>query len=210
VARLEDLLEVYHRPYDETRPLVCLDEVPVQLVGETRTPLPARPGQPRRYDYEYVRNGTANLFLVFEPLLGWRHAEVTGQRTAKDLAAVLRWLVEEVHEGARKVVLGVDNLNPHGPGCLYEAFEPARARRIAEKLEWHYTPRHGSWLNLAEVELAALARQCLGRRIATRDELERQVAAWELARNEAQVEARWQFTTAKARVKLHRLYPSIQ
>jgi hypothetical protein len=207
---MEDLLEVYHRPYHERRPLVCLDELPVQLVGETHTPLPARPGTPARYDYEYARNGTANVFMIFEPLLGWRHAKVTERRTAKDLAEVLRWLVEEVHADARKVVLVTDNLNTHGPGCRYEALEPARARRVAEKLEWHYTPTHGSWLNLAEVELAALTKQCLGRRIATREELERQVAAWEDARNAAQVVARWQFTTAKARVKLHRLYPSLQ
>src|SRR5262249_33251289 len=158
-TRVEEVLEVYHGPFDPRRPLVCLDEVPVQLVGEARVPLPPRPGQPRRYDYEYVRNGTANLFMVFEPLLGWRHVEVTQRRTAKDLAEVLRWLVEEVHDDARKVVLVTDNLNTHHPGCLYEAFDPARARRIAEKLEWHYTPRHGSWLNLAEVELAALATQ---------------------------------------------------
>jgi transposase len=207
---MEDVLEVYHRPYDERRPLVCIDEVPVQLVGETRTPLPARPGEPERYDYEYVRNGTANLFMVFEPLLGWRAAQVTERRTAKDFAEVLRWLVEEVHGEARKVALVTDNLNTHGPGCLYEAFEPARARRIAEKLEWHYTPKHGSWLNMAEIELAALGKQCLGRRIGSAEELRREVAAWQAERNERQVEAHWQFTTSKARVKLRRLYPSIQ
>jgi hypothetical protein len=165
---------------------------------------------PRRYDYEYVRRGTANLFMVFEPLSGWRHVAVTGQRRAVDLAAVLAWLVEAVHPEARKVVLVTDNLNTHGPGCLYEAFAPARARAIAAKLEWHYTPTHGSWLNMAEIELAALGKQCLGQRIGSRAELARQVAAWEEARNESQVEARWQFTTAKARVKLHRLYPSVQ
>ena len=207
---MEDVLEVYHRPYDERRPLVCVDEVPVQLVGEARVPLPARPGQPERYDYEYVRRGTANLFLAFEPLLGWRAVLVTERRTAVDFAEVLRWLVEDVHDDARAVVLVTDNLNTHGPGCLYEAFAPARARRIAERLEWHYTPKHGSWLNLAEVELAALAKQCLGRRIGSLGELEREVTAWEEERNEAQVGARWQFTTAKARIKLHRLYPSTQ
>ena len=207
---MEDVLEVYHRPYDEKRPLVCLDEVPVQLVGETRVPLPARPGTPRRYDYEYVRNGTANLFMAFEPLLGWRHVEVTERRTAKDLAQVLRWLVEEIHPDAAKVVLVTDNLNTHGPGCLYEAFEPAQARRLAAKLEWHYTPKHGSWLNMAEVELAALAKQCLGRRLGSLAVLRREVAAWEDERNERQVQVKWQFTTAKARVKLHRLYPSFQ
>jgi hypothetical protein len=207
---MEDILEVYHRPFDARRPLVCLDEVPVQLVGETRTPLPARPGEPARYDYEYVRNGTANLFMVFQPLLGVRWVKVTQQRTARDLAEVLRELVEDVHDEARKVVLVTDNLNTHHPGCLYEAFGPARARRIAKKLEWHYTPKHGSWLNMAEIELAALGKQCLGRRIGSREELAREVEAWAEERNERQVEVHWQFTTSKARVKLRRLYPSIQ
>jgi hypothetical protein len=210
VARMEDVLDVYHRPYDERRPLVCLDEVPVQLVGEARVPLPAAPGRLERYDYEYIRNGTANLFMVFEPLLGWRHVAVTERRTATDLAEVLRWLAEEVHPDARKIVLVTDNLNTHHPGCLYEAFPPPAARRLAERFEWHYTPKHGSWLNIAEIELAALSKQCLARRIGTPAELERQVAAWEDARNDRQVEARWQFTTATARVKLHRLYPSLQ
>jgi hypothetical protein len=209
VARMEDVLEVYHRPFDERRPLVCLDEVPVQLVGETRTPLPAAPGRLERYDYEYVRNGTANLFMAFEPLLGWRAVEVTERRTAKDLAEVLRWLAEDVHAEAKKVVLVTDNLNTHTPACLYEAFAPARARAIAERLEWHYTPKHGSWLNMAEIELAALAKQCLGRRIGSLEELREEVAAWHEERNERMVEARWQFTTAKARIKLHRLYPSL-
>jgi hypothetical protein len=210
VARMEDMLEVYHRPYDPRRPLVCIDEVPVQLVGETRTPLPPEPGRPARFDYEYKRNGTANVFLVFEPLLGWRAVRVTERRTAKDFAEVLRWLAEDVHADARGLVLVTDNLNTHGPGCLYEAFEPSRARRIAERLEWHYTPRHGSWLNMAEIELAALGKQCLGRRIGSREELGREAGAWEEERNERQVEVHWQFTTAKARVKLRRLYPAIQ
>jgi hypothetical protein len=206
---MEDVLAVYYRPYGEKRPLVCLDEVPVQLVGEARVPLPVAPGQPARYDYEYVRNGTANLFMIFEPLLGWRAAQVTERRTAKDLAEVLRWLAEDVHPDARRLVLVTDNLNTHGPGCLYEAFAPGRARAIAERLEWHYTPRHGSWLNMAEIELAALAKQCLARRLGTREELEQAVAAWEEERNERQVGVNWQFTTAKARIKLHRLYPSL-
>jgi len=206
---MEDVLEVYHRPYDPGRPLVCLDEVPVQLVGETRVPLPAAPARPARYDYEYARHGTANLFMIFEPLLGWRAVQVTERRTAKDFDEVLRWLAEDVHPDARRLVLVTDNLNTHGPGCLYEAFAPGRARAIAERLEWHYTPRHGSWLNMAEIELAALAKQCLGRRIGTREELERAVAAWEEERNERQVGVNWQFTTAKARIKLHRLYPSL-
>jgi hypothetical protein len=205
---MEDILEVYHRPYDARRPLVCLDEVRVQLIGETRIPLPAQPGRPRRYDYEYVRNGSANSFMVFEPLLGWRSVRVTALRTAKEPAEVLRELVEEIHEQARRVVLVTDNLNTHGLGCLYETFAPARARQIAQKLEWHYTPRHGSWLNMAEIELAALSKQCLGRRIGTVEQLQREVAAWSAERNERMVEARWQVTTAKARIKLHRLYPS--
>jgi DDE superfamily endonuclease len=207
---MEDVLEVYHRPYDARRPLVCIDEVPVQLVGETRTPLPPEPGRPARFDYEYKRNGTANVFMVFEPLLGWRAVRVTERRTAKDFAEVLRWLAEDVHAEASKLVLVADNLNTHGPGCLYEALGPAQARRIAERLEWHYTPRHGSWLNMAEIELAALGKQCLGRRLGSREELAREAGAWEEERNERQVEVHWQFTTAKARVKLRRLYPTIQ
>jgi transposase len=209
VARMEDVLEVYHRPYDERRPLICLDELPVQLVGEARVPLPAAPGRPARYDYEYVRNGTANAFMIFEPLVGWRAVQVTERRTAKYLAEVLRWLAEDVHPEARRLVLVTDNLNTHGPGCLYEALGPARARRIAGRLEWHYTPRHGSWLNMAEIELAALSKQCLGRRIESAERLAREVAAWEYERNERQVGVNWQFTTAKARIKLHRLYPTV-
>jgi hypothetical protein len=209
VARMEDVLEVYHRPYDERRPLICLDELPVQLVGEARVPLPAAPGRPARYDYEYVRNGTANVFMTFEPLVGWRAAQVTERRTAKDLAEVLRWLAEDVHPDARRLVLVTDNLNTHGPGCLYEALEPSRARRIAERLEWHHTPRHGSWLNMAEIELAALGKQCLGRRIESAERLAREVAAWEDERNERQVGVNWQFTTTRARIKLRRLYPTV-
>jgi len=207
---MEDVLAVYHRPYDERLPLVCIDELPVQLVGETRVPLPPRPGRPARHDYEYVRKGTANLFLAFEPLLGWRAVLATERRAAVDFAELLRWLAEELHPQARRLVLVTDNLNTHRPGCLYEAFAPPRARRLAERLEWHYTPTHGSWLNLAEVELAALSKQCLGRRIGSLAELQREVAAWEAERNEAEVKARWQFTTAKARIKLHKLYPSTQ
>jgi predicted RecB family endonuclease len=205
---MEDVIEVYHRPYDPKRPVVCLDERPVQLIGETRTPLPAAPGRPVRYDYEYVRNGTANLFLAFAPLVGWRHVEVTARRTARDFGAFLRWVVEDVYEEARKVVLVTDNLNVHGIGSLYEAFEPVVARRIVEKIEWHFTPKHGSWLNVAECEFSVLARQCLARRVPTIDDLRRRVEAWETPRNERLVEAKWQFTTAEARIKLHRLYPS--
>jgi len=207
---MEDVLEVYHRPYDEKRPLVCIDEASKQLVGEVVRPLPPEPGQPERFDYEYVRNGTANLFMISEPLLGWRAVQVTDRRTAKDFAEVLRWLVEEVHAEAEKIVLVTDNLNTHKMASLYEAFPPEQARRIAERIEWHYTPKHGSWLDMAEIELSVLARQCLDRRIATREELEREVAAWEAERNERGVEVKWRFTTADARIKLHRLYPSLK
>jgi hypothetical protein len=210
VAAMEDVLEVYHRPYDEARPLVCLDETNKQLVGEVIEPIPAEPGQPERFDYEYVRNGTANLFMISEPLLGWRAVRVTERRTAVDFAEVVRWLVEEVHEEAEKIVLVMDNLNTHKLASLYEAFPPERARRIAEKLEVHHTPVHGSWLNMAEIELSVLARQCLDRRIESREELEAEVAAWEEERNERMVEVKWQFTTADARIKLRRLYPAVQ
>ena len=189
--------------------MVCIDEKPKQLVSEARQPLPPQPESPARYDYEYRREGVANLFMAFEPLLGWRAVQATERRTAKDFAEVLRWLAEDVHPDAEAIVLVTDNLNTHTPACLYEAFDPGRARRIAARLEWHYTPRHGSWLNMAEVELAALSKQCLGRRIGSREELEREVSAWQEERNERMVGARWQFTTAKARVKLHRLYPSL-
>jgi hypothetical protein len=207
---MEDVLEVYHRPYDEKRPLVCIDEASKQLVGEVVPPLPPGPGQPERFDYEYVRNGTVNLFMISEPLLGWRAVQVTDRRTAKDFAEVLRWLVEDVHAEANKIVLVTDNLNTHKLASFYEAFPPEQARRIAERIEWHYTPKHGSWLDMAEIELSVLARQCLDRRIGTREELEREVAAWEAERNERGVEVNWRFTTADACIKLHRLYPSLQ
>jgi hypothetical protein len=207
---MEDVLEVYHRPYDEKRPLVCIDEASKQLVGEVIQPLPPEPGQPERFDYEYVRNGTANLFMISEPLLGWRAVQVTDRRTAKDFAEVLRWLVEDVHAEAEKIVLVTDNLNTHKAASLYEAFPPDQARQIAAKIEWHYTPKHGSWLDMAEIELSVLSRQCLDRRIGTRQELEAAVAAWELERNERGVEVKWRFNTADARIKLHRLYPVLQ
>jgi DDE superfamily endonuclease len=207
---MEDVLEVYHRPKDDKRPLVALDEASKQLVGEAAQPLPPEPGRPGRFDYEYVRNGTANLFMVSEPLLGRRAVHVTERRTAKDFAEVLRWLVEELHPDAEKVVLVMDNLNTHKLASLYEAFAPEKARRIAERLEVHHTPKHGSWLNVAEIELSVLARQCLDRRIDSAEELKREVAAWEEARNQRAVEVKWRFTTADARIKLHRLYPSLQ
>ena len=207
---MEDVLDVYHRPYDEKRPLVCLDEASKQLIGEVIEPIPAEPGQPERYDFEYTRNGTANLFMMSMPLTGWRAVHVTERRTAVDFAEVVRWLVEEVHEEAEKVVLVMDNLNTHKLASLYEAFPPERARRIVERLEIHPTPVHGSWLNRAEIELSAWAMQGLGRRIASRAELEGEVAAWEEERNERGVLVRRRFTTADARIKLRQLYPAIQ
>jgi transposase len=210
VAAMEDVLEVYARPYDPKRPQVCFDEGGKQLIGEVRPPLPLRPGQPQRQDYEYERNGTANLFLVFEPLAGTRRVEVTERRTNQDFARIIRRLVDEWYPEAEKIVLVLDNLSTHTPAALYEAFAPAEARRLVEKLEWHYTPKHGSWLNVAEMELSVLARQCLDRRIADREALRREVAAWEEKRNAAVVKVDWQFTTADARVKLKRLYPLIE
>jgi hypothetical protein len=207
---MEDVLDVYHRPFDPKRPLVCLDETSKQLIGEVAEPVPAEPGRPERIDSEYVRNGTANLFVISEPLAGWRHVEVTERRTAKDFAEVVRWVVEDLHPDAEKVVLVMDNLNTHKLASLYEAFEPERARRIAARLEVHHTPKHGSWLNMAEIERSVLTRQCLARRVGTRGELRHEVSVWEGQRNERGVVIRWQFTTADARIKLQRLYPTLQ
>lgn len=207
---MEDVLDVYHRPFDESRPVICVDEQPKQLVSETRVPLPPRPGTQGRYDYEYKREGVANLFMLFQPLLGWRHVMPTERRTGKDFAEVLRWLAEDLYPDADKLVLVVDNLNTHTPACLYEALDPARARRIAERLEWHYTPKHGSWLNMAEIEFAALSKQCLDRRIGSMARLCREVAAWEEDRNEREVGVRWRFRTADARIRLRALYPPIE
>jgi hypothetical protein len=207
---MEDVLEVYHRPLDARRPLICLDETSKQLIGEMVQPLPAEPGQPERFDYEYVRNGTANLFMLFAPLQGWRAVRVTERRTAQDFAEVVRWLVEDLYPDAEQVVLVADNLNTHTPAALYTVFAPEQARRIAERIEWHYTPKHGSWLNMAEIELSVLFRQCLDRRIDAQAELERVVATWEAKRNARGVVAQWRFTTTDARIKLRRLYPSLQ
>ncbi len=210
VCQMEDVLDVYHRPLDPKRPLVCLDEASKQPIGAVAEPVPAAPGQPARVDYEYVRDGTANLFMISEPLTGWRHVEVTDRRTAVDFAEVVRALVEEVYPEAEKVVLVLDTLNTHKLASLYEAFPPEQARRIAEKLEIHHTPKHGSWLNMAEIELSVLARQCLGRRIESKEELKREVAAWEDERNGQGVVIRWQFTNADPPIKLRRLYPTTQ
>jgi hypothetical protein len=207
---MEDVLEVYHRPYDPDRPVVCVDEKPVQLVGEVAEAVPAKPGQPERIDYEYTRNGTANIFVASEPLLGWRGMSVTERRTAKDWAEFVRWLVDDVYGEAEVVVLVMDNLNTHKVGSLYEAFAPEEARRIASRLEIHYTPKHGSWLNVAEVEFSVLGRQCLDRRIGSIEELTEEVSAWVRDRNDEEAVVDWQFTTEDARVKLKRLYPTTQ
>ena len=207
---MEDVLEVYKRPYNPKRPVVCLDETSKQLIGETRTPVPAAPGQVARYDCEYVRNGVANLFMMFEPLAGQRDVVVTERRTKKDYAERLRGLSDEVYPDAEIIVLVQDNLNTHSPASLYEAFEPAEAQRLTVRFEWHYTPKHGSWLDMAEIELGILGRQCLSQRIDNMEELRRQTRAWEKRRDEAQAKVDWQFTTADARTKLKKLYPSLK
>jgi hypothetical protein len=207
---MEDVLEVYTRSYDPQRPQVCLDETSKQLVAETRMPIPAAPGQPERIDYEYERQGTANLFMVFEPLAGQRLVQVTARRTSIDFAHVIQELVDEQYPQAEKLVLVMDNLNTHKLASLYEAFAPAEARRLTERLEIHYTPKHGSWLNMAETELSVLATQCLDRRIPDQTTLCQEVAVWEQRRNQAKCTVEWRFTTQEARIKLKRLYPSIQ
>ena len=206
---MEDVLEVYTRPYDERFPQVCLDEKSKQLVAEVREPLAASPGRPARQDYEYEREGTANLFIVSEPLSGWRHISVTERRTKIDWAHCIKELVEIHYPKAERIVLVMDNLNTHTPAALYEAFTPVEARRIASKLEIHYTPKHGSWLNMAEIELSVLSRQCLDRRIPDRESLAGEVGAWEAERNAAASSIDWRFSTQEARIKLKHLYPEI-
>jgi hypothetical protein len=206
---MEEVLDVYHRPHDPACPLVCLDETSKQLIKETRAPIPARPGRPARTDYEYERNGTANIFMLFAPLDGWRHVEVTDRHAAVDYAHLLKDVSDRWFPDAAKIALVQDNLSTHKPASLYEAFPPAEARRLVERFEWHYTPKHGSWLNMAETELSVLSSQCLDRRISTRQMLIDEVTAWEAARNTHHGKADWQFTTADARVKLKRLYPSL-
>lgn len=205
---MEDVLDLYAEPYDATRPVVCFDETSKQLIAETRTPLPMEPGTPERVDYEYERKGTANLFLVTEPLSGWRHVDVTERRTKPDFAQQMRELVDQHFPNADRIRVVLDNLNTHTAAALYEAFPPAEARRILRKLEFHYTPLHGSWLNMAELEFSMLARQCLDRRIGDRDTLVSEIMAWETARNQQPATIHWQFTVDDARRKLHRLYPS--
>jgi len=206
---MEDILEIYQRPYDPHRPLVCLDETSKQLIAETRVPIAAKPGRPGRHDYEYRRHGTTNLFMMFAPLEGWRHVKVTDRHTAVDYAQVLKELSDTHFPGSEKIVLVQDNLNTHKPASLYEAFPPAEARRLVERFEWHYTPKHGSWLDMAESELGILSSQCLDRRIPDQQVLKDEVEAWVADRNSKHAKANWQFTTADARVKLRRLYPAL-
>jgi hypothetical protein len=206
---MEDVLDVYHWTYDPRFPQVCFDETSTQLIGETRPPVALDPGHPAREDYEYVRNGVANLFLMAEPLRGWREVIVTDQRTALDFAHVMRALVDVHYPTAERITLVLDNLNTHTPAALYAAFAPEEAKRIADRLEWHFTPKHGSWLNMAEIEFSVLARQCLDRRIADKATLVGEVAAWVSQRNRAGVGVKWRFTTADARIRLRHLYPTI-
>ena len=210
VAAMEDVLETYQRPRDPDRPLVCLDETSKQLIAETRAPIPPKPGQPARHDYEYQRNGVANLFMMFAPLEGWRCVEVTDHHTAVDYAKVLKDLSDVHFPAAEKIVLVQDNLSTHTPASLYTAFPAPEARRLANRFEWHYTPKHGSWLDMAESELAVLTTQCLSRRIPDKQTLEKEVVAWESHRNKHHAKADWQFTTENARVKLKRLYPQFE
>ncbi len=207
VCAMEDVLEVYERPYDPDRPQVCVDEVTKQLVKDVTPPVPMQPGQPAREDYEYERCGTANLFMVTEPLAGRRHVKVTQRRTSADFARLLQEISDVHYPKAEKIVLVMDNLNTHKLSVLYQAFPPAEARRLQERFEVHHTPKHASWLNMAECELSVLSRQCLDRRIDSPEYLSAEVAAWEQERNAQQVHINWRFTTANARIKLKRLYP---
>ena len=204
---MEDVLDVYQQPRDPDFPLVCLDEASKQLLADTREPIPMKPGQLARHDYEYERHGTSNLFMFFAPLEGWRHVKATGRRTAVDYAHALKDLADKYFRKAKKIRLVQDNLNTHKPASLYEAFPPREARRLVRRFEWHYTPKHGSWLNMAESEISVLIRQCLDRRIADQKTLATEVAAWQKDRNKRCAIADWQFTTADARLKLKHLYP---
>jgi DDE superfamily endonuclease len=210
VAHMEDVLEVYHRPYDPQIPMVCMDEQPVQLIQEVKQPLPAEEGKPERYDYEYERNGTANIFMFTEPLTGWRTVKVREHKTAIDWATEVHQLLDTCYPEAERICLVCDNLNTHGSGSLYEAFPPEQARGLASRLEIHYTPKHGSWLNIAEIELSALTLQCLDRRIPDLETLIDETNQWEQRRNASQKGVDWQFSTHDARIKLQRLYPRMQ
>ena len=204
---MEDTLDLYAEPYDPQYPVICFDESPYQLVSEVRRPLPPTSGQPTRYDYEYRREGTCNLFMFFQPLQGWRHVKVTHRRTAQDFARCMKELVDCHFSRAILISVVLDNLNTHTPAALYATFPPAEARRILRKLDFRYTPKHGSWLNMAEIEFAVLSTQCFGRRLPDQEAVQRSVATWETRRNAAKATVTWRFTTAKARRKLKRLYP---
>lgn len=206
---MEDVLDLYKQPYDPKHPQVCMDETSKQLVSEVAQPIPVEPGHPERFDYEYERQGVANLFILFEPLRGWREVKVTEHRTRRDWALLMKELVDVHYPLAETIRLVMDNLNTHTAGALYETFEPAEAKRILDKLEFHYTPKHGSWLNMAEIEFSVLSRQCLDQRIGDKETLIREIGAWQKERNEKWVKMEWRFTTADARIKLNRLYPSI-
>jgi hypothetical protein len=210
VARMEDILDIYQWEYDADYPVVCMDEQPTQLIQETRTPLPVEPGKPAKYDYEYERNGTANIFMFTEPLGGWRKASVRAQKTRQDWAHEIKALLEEDYPEAECIILVCDNLNTHTLGSLYETFPPDEARRLARRLDIRYTPKHGSWLNVAEIELSVLTKQCLDRRIPDISTLCTEATAWATVRTENQVGVDWQFTTDDARIKLKRLYPQFQ
>ena len=205
---MEDVLDLYAEPYDPERPVVCFDETPKQLLAEKRSPIPPKPARRERYDYEYQRNGTRNLFMLCEPLAGWRHVAVTERRTMVDFAQQMRWLADEAYPASEKIRVVLDNLNTHKPASLYETFEPKEARRIRKRLEFHYTPKHGSWLNMAEIEFSVLARRVLRQRIADEETLSGEIAALEAERNQAGATIDWRFSTVDARVKLHHLYPA--
>ena len=209
VWRMEDILELYEKPYDPLHPQVCFDERPCQLISEKKIPLPIEPGQPQRYDSEYKREGTCNLFAFFQPLGGWRHLKVTEQRTAIDFAHCMKDLVDVFFPSATLISVVLDNLNTHTPASLYKVFTPEEARRILSKLEFHYTPKHGSWLNMVEIEFSVLSRQCLNRRIPSLESMKQEVTAWQKERNQQKATVNWRFTNQDARVKLERLYPEI-
>ena len=206
---MEDVLELYGEPYDPKRPVVCFDETSKQLVAEKRSPIPAKPGRRERFDYEYKRNGTRNLFMLCEPLAGWRHLEVTERRTMKDFAHQMRWLVDTAYPEAERIRVVLDNLNTHRPASLYQTFEPKEARRVIKRLEFHHTPKHGSWLNMAEIEFSVFGKQCLNRRIGDEGTLKREIAALESERNQASATIDWRFSTADARRKLQHIYPPV-
>lgn len=206
---MEEVLDIYKKPYDSKYPVVCMDESSKQLIKEVRQPLPMKPGEVEKFDTEYDRNGMASIFMAFEPLQGRRFTKVTGQRTRTDWANYIRDIVDNNYKEAEKIIFVMDNLNTHHKSSLYETFEPAEAKRVADRFEIHYTPKHGSWLNMAEIELSHLSRQCLDRRIGEKTILDEEVKAWTKLRNEKKVIANWQFTSADARIKLRKLYPTI-